>query len=123
MSFQTIFYILSSISLSVLAQILLKKGMTKVSMFSVDTSNSFFPLLKSVIFNSSIIFGFSAYFLSAGIWLLVLSKVDVSKAYPFVSLGFIGTMVCAYIFLQEPITPQKIAGTLLVLAGVIVISK
>ncbi|EGL53322.1 hypothetical protein MAMP_00820 [Methylophaga aminisulfidivorans MP] len=56
-------------------------------------------------------------------WLYVLTRVDVSRAYPFVGLGFIGTMLFAHFFLQEPITIQKLAGTLLIVSGVVLLAR
>ena len=67
--------------------------------------------------------GLAAYISSAAIWLVVLSKIDVSKTYPFVGLGFIGTMLFAYWFLNEPITMTKVIGTVLVVIGIILITQ
>ena len=122
MSPLTLCFILISVSLSVVAQILLKNGMSSTNVqtaLSVDTITAGI----SIFTNISVVAGLFAYVSSAGIWLLVLSKVDVSKAYPFVGLGFIGTMMFAYWFLDEPLTINKLIGTTLVLAGVLLITK
>jgi len=106
----------------VVAQILLKYGMS-----NPEIQNSFNVSLTSgiisIITNLFVLGGLFAYVSSAAVWLGVLAKIDVSKAYPFVGLGFIGTMLFAYWFLNEPITITKAIGTLLILAGVIVISR
>jgi multidrug transporter EmrE-like cation transporter len=115
-------FILMSVLLSVAAQILLKHGMSNnvvQSALNTDATSACIAILT----NTSVIVGLSAYVASAGIWLVVLSKIEVSKAYPFVGLGFIGTMLFAYWFLNEPLTATKILGTLLVLAGVLLITK
>jgi multidrug transporter EmrE-like cation transporter len=77
----------------------------------------------TIFTNISVLGGLAAYVSSAGIWLLVLSKIDVSKAYPFVGIGFIGTMMFAHWFLNEPLTLTKVLGTSLVLLGVLLISQ
>lgn len=115
----TLLSILISILFSVCAQILLKHGMSKV----VIDDNEWLSVSYSVATNSFVILGLVCYGLSMVVWLYVLSKVEVSKAYPFVGLGFIGTMVFANYFLSEPITVPKLFGTLMIVAGVFLIAK
>lgn len=122
MTMLTLSLIFASVLLSVIAQILLKFGMSSVAVQSAITSGGLNAIL-AVITNLFVLFGLSAYVSSAAIWLAVLSKIDVSKAYPFVGLGFIGTMMFAHWFLNEPLTVTKVAGTLLVVSGVLLISR
>jgi multidrug transporter EmrE-like cation transporter len=118
----TLSFILISVFLSVVAQILLKHGMSNGTVQTALTSDVLTAGI-AIFSNISVVAGLTAYVSSAGIWLLVLSKIDVSKAYPFVGIGFIGTMLFAYWFLNEPLTLTKVVGTLLVLAGVLLISQ
>ena len=115
-------FILTSVFLSVVAQILLKHGMSNSNVqtaLELDALNA----VITIFTNISVLGGLAAYVSSAGIWLLVLSKIDVSKAYPFVGIGFIGTMMFAHWFLNEPLTMTKVLGTSLVLLGVLLISQ
>ncbi|MGR5246666.1 EamA family transporter [Vibrio sp. PNB23_22_6] len=118
----SIILILFSVSLSVLAQILLKQGMSNPTVHD-SFSLGVFSGVITVLTNIFVLGGLLSYVSSAAIWLGVLAKVDVSKAYPFVGLGFIGTMLFAYWFLNEPLTINKTIGTLLILVGVFLISK
>ncbi|TQV88896.1 EamA family transporter [Aliikangiella coralliicola] len=113
--------ILVSVSLSVVAQILLKDGMSNSHVQNALQSGAI-SAITAVFSNLSVIGGLATYVSSAGVWLLVLSKIEVSKAYPFVGLGFIGTMFFAYWFLNEPLTLSKMFGTLLVIIGILLIS-
>jgi multidrug transporter EmrE-like cation transporter len=122
MTILTLSFILISVLLSVVAQILLKHGMSNNSVQAALNSDALTAGI-TIFTNISVLAGLAAYVSSAGIWLLVLSKIDVSKAYPFVGIGFIGTMMFAYWFLNEPLTLTKVVGTLLVLAGVLLISQ
>jgi multidrug transporter EmrE-like cation transporter len=115
----TISAILTSVLLSVLAQIFLKFGMSRLVIPAEWFSWSFI----SVVINKYVILGLTCYGLSMVFWLYVLTRVDVSRAYPFVGLGFIGTMLFAHFFLQEPITIQKLTGTLLIVAGVVLLAR
>jgi len=122
MTIPTALTILFSVFLSVVAQMLLKYGMTCQSV-----QNSITKIELATIFivltNPWIIGGLSAYVISAAFWLMVLSKIDVSQAYPFVGLGFIGTMLAAYFFFNEPLTTSKAIGTILVVCGILLIAR
>ncbi len=119
MTILTIFFILLSVSFSVIAQILLKHGMSTMP----SDLTGWYSISYHVLTNFFIILGLASYGMSMVVWLYVLSKVDVSRAYPFVGLGFIGTMVFAHYFLNEAITLPKIIGTLLVILGVILLAR
>lgn len=115
----TIISILVSVLFSVIAQILLKYGMSNIT-----TNNmGWFDVGYSVLTNGFVVLGLTCYGMSMVTWLYVLTKVDVSKAYPFVGLGFIGTMLFAHYFLNEAVTVSKLIGTLMVVAGVILLAK
>ena len=122
MSYLTLLFILVSVSLSVFAQLLLKIGMSN-STVQASLSSSITATIMAIFTNMSVLLGVLAYVSSGGIWLLVLSRTDVSKAYPFVGLGFIGTMMFAYWFLNEPLTPSKVIGTFVIFVGVLLISR
>ncbi|WP_158966318.1 multidrug efflux SMR transporter [Paraglaciecola sp. L3A3] len=114
--------ILISISLSVAAQLFLKNGMSNEHVQKALAENLPSALI-AISTNIFIILGLASYVASMGAWLYVLSKMEVSKAYPFVGLGFIGTMICAYWLLNEPLNPYKIIGTVFISVGVYLVSK
>ena len=57
------------------------------------------------------------------LWLWALSEADLSTAYPFVSLGFVLTMIFAAVFLKEIVTPLKLTGTMLIVIGCVLVAK
>ncbi|GMM71796.1 hypothetical protein MTsDn5_17480 [Alteromonas gracilis] len=114
--------ILLSVLLSVTAQLFLKQGMSNLNLQNAFSS-SYVTGVLAIVSNWFVLFGLTAYVLSAAVWLAVLAKVEVSKAYPFVGLGFIGTMIFAFYFLNEQITIEKCIGTFLIVAGVFFISR
>jgi multidrug transporter EmrE-like cation transporter len=115
-------FILLSVTLSVTAQILLKNGMSSAAVQS-GLKSTLYESVWVIFTNISVLLGLFAYVASAGVWLFVLSKVDVSKAYPFVGLGFVGTMLFAFWFLNEPLTLSKIVGTSLIVIGVFIVAR
>ncbi|NNF16364.1 MAG: EamA family transporter, partial [Gammaproteobacteria bacterium] len=56
-------------------------------------------------------------------WLYVLKQVDVSYAYPFISLGFVFVLLISYQFFNETINLYKIAGIMSIILGVFLISR
>jgi hypothetical protein len=82
-----------SIAISVCAQFMLKAGMGSASVRLAVANGWSVDAFKMVAFNPYVELGFTLYGLGAVIWLSVLAKWDVSKAYPLVSAGFIKTCV------------------------------
>jgi len=107
---------LISILLGSFAQYFFKIGLNNVE---VKTFSSIIKLLL----NFNIIIGIALYGISLLIWFYVLSLMELSKAYPLVSLGYVFTMIIAYLLLNEPITTFKVIGLLFIILGVIFISK
>ncbi len=66
--------------------------------------------------------GFLLYGLGATIWLTVLSRWDVSKAYPLVGLGFVLTAGIGFLA-GESVTTIRLVGVLLICAGVALVGQ
>lgn len=123
MSLLLITLILSSILLSSFAQIVLKTGMSNPDVLAAIQSKDTFDIIKTIVTNIAVIGGLTLYFASAAVWLLVLAKVDVSFAYPFVGLGFIITMLLAFFINGEILSTTKVVGTLCIALGVVIIAQ
>ncbi len=108
--------------LSAFAQILLKKGMIDVGQFDFSLAH-FQPTLFKVALNPYILIGLGGYVTSVLVWLLVLSRVEVSFAYPFVSLGFIVTALLGWQMFDEALSVQRMMGILVICIGVVLVSK
>lgn len=112
--------VLISISLGAFAQFLFKRGVEQIKTLAVGSSTEYVvPLLK----NASIWTGLSAYGVSVLLWFYVLSKMDLSKAYPLVSMGYVITLFFGYFFLNEALTAPKCIGIGLIILGVFVLSR
>ena len=109
---------LVSISLSALAQLLMKIGMTAVR---TGASGGSLDMLLAAVLNPYVIGGLGAYGLSAVLWLLVLSRLPLSLAYPLVSLGFIVVVALSALVLHEPVSAVRLIGVALIVGGVVVL--
>jgi multidrug transporter EmrE-like cation transporter len=112
--------ILVSVSLNAGAQILLRWGAK--SGFQAGLGKPV-QLAVELLSRPGIVGGFFCYALSIVVWIYVLSRIDVSYAYPFLGLGFVFVAVASYVLLGEPLSLQRLAGTALVAIGVVVIAR
>jgi multidrug transporter EmrE-like cation transporter len=70
-----------------------------------------------------IITGILATFLSGVSWMIAMTKVELSYAYPFIGLVFVLILISSSIFFHEAITTSKIIGVVLVIVGILVVSR
>ena len=120
--FKYISLILAGVLLNAAAQALLKKGMLTVGFFEFSMSN-FVPVAWKVGTNAFIIAGLSCYVISVGLWMMVLSRVDVSFAYPFLSIGYVVVTVVGYYYFNETIDMNRMIGIGLICLGVVFLSR
>ena len=115
-----ILLILLSVALNAGAQILLRWGAR--SGFAAGLAKPV-QLAIELLSRPGIVGGFLCYAFSIVVWIYVLSRADVSYAYPFLGLGFVFVAVASYLLLGEPLSLQRLAGTALVAIGVAVIAR
>ncbi|MFQ5800491.1 MAG: EamA family transporter [Candidatus Hydrothermarchaeales archaeon] len=106
-----------SIVLGAVGQIFLKTGMTQIGIVGGVTAMLKPAELFRVFSNKFILLGFFNYGVASLLWLAVLSKVDVSKAYPFLSFGYVITALLAVYYLKETVTPYRWLGIFLMIVG------
>ena len=111
-----------SIAFSVAAQFSLKAGMSSEGIKAILARPFTFNSALSVFMNKYVLGGFLLYGLGAVVWLLVLTKWDVSKAYPLVGLGFIFTVAIGFM-VGEQVTGSRVVGVALICAGVVLVGR
>jgi multidrug transporter EmrE-like cation transporter len=119
----TLGLIIFNILLTSFAQIALKAGMNSSRMAVDPTGGIRLIDLVAIVTNPMVLLGLAIYFSSALLWLIVLARVDVSIAYPFVGLGFIVTMLLAWMIHGEALTAAKVTGTAMIVLGVVVLAR
>lgn len=113
-------YLIISVLLGAAAQVALKKGMLAVGQMSIAT---FVPNIEKILFNPYTLSGILLYGSSLMVWLIVLSRMELSKAYPFVSLGYLITFACGIILLDEKMSYYKIFGSMFIVGGIFIMSQ
>jgi len=114
--------ILTGVMLNAAAQLFLKVGMQRIGHFDLTLANAL-PVGLQVVTSLPIIGGIACYVISILVWLVVLSRVEVSMAYPMVSLGYVVTAIAAYAWLGEQLGPMRLAGIVVILIGVWMVSS
>ena len=66
---------------------------------------------------------FVAAVLASMTWWAALSKLDLSYAYPFMSLSFALVFVASAVLFREPLSANRIAGLVLIMAGVVILGR
>ena len=80
-------------------------------------------LFRSVLSQWPVLGGLACYVVSVGVWIVGLSRVDVSVAYPMLSLGYVVNAVAAWWLLGEAVGAMRSAGVLLILGGVWLVAR
>ncbi len=114
--------ILLGVFLNAAAQLVLKKGMTDIGHFSFTIEN-LIPIGLKVAVNPFVILGVAFYVISLAVWLMVLSRVDVSYAYPMLSVGYIVAALAGRYFFHEPLSPIRWIGIIVICLGVFLITR
>lgn len=115
--------IVSSVSLNVGAQVLLKKSVLGLGEFGLEVSGP--QLAKMVLALGTNIYlwlALFAYALSLGLWIVTLSRVNLSIAYPFQSLGYVLATCAGYFLFHEPLTYLKLFGISVIMLGVLLLA-
>lgn len=115
--------VLASVLLSSLAQVALKAGVKQPGVGEALAGQGAMAVVLSIASSPMVWVGLGIYGASTLLWLLVLARVDVSLAYPFVGLGFVVTMLLGWLVHGEALSPARIVGTLMIVAGVIVLGR
>ena len=117
-----ILLILLSATLVSVGQVFFKKGVKPLETPDLRLSGSYGKFIGSVFSSPMIWLGFLTIGLGIAVWLVALAQTELSVAFPIDSLQYIVILVSARIFLGEKIDPMKLAGTVLVVAGICLIS-
>lgn len=122
MTLPTFMFLLAGVLLNAGAQLLLKAGVRPLGALTVEAST----LLSTgarVLTQWPILAGLACYVISVGVWLVALSRVEVSMAYPMLSLGYVVNAVAAYWLFGEALGPARCAGIAIILVGVYVVAR
>ena len=103
--------ILVGVLLNAAAQLLLKAGTNAM------------PLGLRLAMEPHILAGLACYVVSVVVWIVALSRVPVSVAYPMLSIGYVVNAIAAWYLLGEAVTPMRLAGIGIIVLGVFIVAR
>lgn len=118
---KNLFLIILTVVINTTGQFVIKTGVNRIG--KISFSQSFVPTIFKALTNWIIISGFGLYFISAVLWITILSRTELSWAFPILSLSYVITVLISPIFLNESFSMQRLIGTLVIIAGVYIVSR
>jgi len=114
--------LMAGVLLNATAQLLLKAGTNRVGEFAFTWENVV-PIGIKLAMNPPILAGLACYVVSVMVWIVALSRVPVSVAYPMLSVGYIVNALAAWMLFGESLAAQKIVGIGFIVIGVFLVAR
>jgi multidrug transporter EmrE-like cation transporter len=114
--------VLAGVLLNAAAQLLLKAGTNAVGHFDFSAGN-IVPVGLRLALEPHILGGVSCYVVSLVVWIMALSRVDVSIAYPMLSIGYVVNALAAWYLFGEALTAFKLTGIGFIVVGVFLVAR
>lgn len=118
----TFSFLMAGVLLNACAQLLLKAGTNRVGEFAFTLANVV-PVGSRLALNPFIAGGLACYVVSVVVWILGLSRVPVSVAYPMLSVGYIVNAFAAWMLFGESLGMQKLLGIGFIVVGVFLVAR
>ena len=115
------FYIWTSIILGVCGQLLFKQGALQLGRIEFQM-RPLTAIVTQMLTSPPLLLGFACYGGGTFFWIIALSKVDLSYAYPMLSIGYVLVFFFSWWLFKEAMTPLRLLGTVVVCLGVYLIS-
>ena len=114
--------ILTGVLLNAIAQLLLKAGAGSLAGVELRTSNALL-IAGRLLTSMPILAGLTCYVLSVVVWILALARVEVSVAYPMLSIGYVVNALAAWWLFGENLSGARLAGIGVILLGVWLVAR
>lgn len=117
-------WVLGGVLLNAVAQLLLKAGASSAGQISVAASGSvLWRAAISLMQHPAILGGLACYAISVMAWIVVLSRVEVSIAYPMLSIGYVVNALLAWWLFGEDVSVQRWVGIAVIVIGVVLVAR
>ena len=114
--------VMLGVLLNAAAQLLLKAGTNAVGEFAFSAGN-IIPVGWRLATEPHILGGLACYVVSVVVWIMALSRVEVSIAYPMLSVGYVVNAIAAWYLFGEAVTPARLVGIGVIILGVFIVAR
>lgn len=111
----------ATVLLTALGQILIKWQASKAAPLDQQRLSAMWQGLR-LLLNPWVMTGLFAAFLASACWTVAMTRLELSEAYPFTAVNFILILLAGHYLFSESLTATRVVGTLMVVAGVVVIA-
>jgi multidrug transporter EmrE-like cation transporter len=115
-------YLLSGVLLNAIAQLALKAATNRLGTVSL-VLDTLVPTALRAAAQPFIWLGLGCYAVSVAVWIAALSRVPVSLAYPFLSLGYVVNAFAAWYLFGESLNAQKLVAVGVIILGVWLLAR
>jgi multidrug transporter EmrE-like cation transporter len=122
MNLQTFGFILAGVLLNAGAQLLLKAGVRPLGPIGLQGTAAAGQVVTALM-QLPVLAGLACYVVSVVLWIVALSRVDVSIAYPMLSIGYVVNAVAAWWLFGETLAVQQGIGIGCILVGVFLLYR
>ena len=122
MNMTSFLLILTGVLLNASAQLFLKAGVHDLGVIELRWETLISAGWRLAL-EPHILGGVFCYVVSVVVWILALSRVEVSMAYPMLSIGYVVNALAAWALFGESVTPFRFAGIGVIILGVYMISR
>lgn len=117
-------WILSGVVLNAAAQLLLKAGASSAGQISMNAGpQALWNTALSLARHPGVVGGLACYVVSVVLWIVALSRVEVSVAYPMLSIGYVLNALLAWWLFGENLNPQRWLGIAVIIVGVVLVAR
>ena len=114
--------VLTGVLLNAAAQLLLKAGTNRLGVVTFNLEN-ILPMAWQVGTQPHVFAGLACYVVSVGVWIMALSRVEVSVAYPMLSIGYVVNALAAWWLFGEAVSLTRLAGIGIIVVGVYIVAR
>jgi len=122
MTWSAFAFIITGVLLNAVAQLALKASVHEMGAI-VITLDSLLPVAWRLARQPWLWAGLGCYGVSVAVWILALSRVDVTIAYPMLSIGYVVSAIAAWLLFGEVLTAGRLTGIGIIMVGVCVLAK
>lgn len=109
-----------TVCLNTAGQFMMKAGINKIGKIELSR---FLDYVPRVVTSGFVIGGFFAYAVSAALWIVILSRAELSWAFPMVSLSYVLTAIFSPVLLGESFSVHRFIGILVICLGVFLVGR
>lgn len=114
-------YIALTVILTVYGQLVLKWQVDRIGP-PADGMTAILSFVAQALSNPWVLSGLGAAFAASLCWMLALTRLPLSTAYPFTASSFLLILVFGVAFLGESASPTKLIGTMLIVSGIVLMA-